>query len=168
MHRQLKNEPCYAPLFIQSLPVRIPNKMTEAECFLIRYPSPDLIDTTANKLRYYRYKNALLQREIADYAGIDRGTYINYESSDHQQYDLNRLSRIAELFEVDISCLLDDYNCFLYEGQGKCVKQIRKQLKLTQYEFGIKLGVSAGTIKRYESNKICMFKSTYEKLMKLL
>jgi transcriptional regulator with XRE-family HTH domain len=54
-----------------------------------------LLDTTADKLRYYRNMKGLLQREIADHAGIDRSTYIKYESRAHGLYDFDVLAKIA-------------------------------------------------------------------------
>ena len=38
--------------------------------FLQHYPTPDLLNTTADKLRWYRLKNGYLQSEIADMIGV--------------------------------------------------------------------------------------------------
>ena len=104
-----------------------PRKLTDAEKFNIQYPNPAMLTTTADKLRYYRYKKSLLQREVADYAGINESTYIHYENPEHDYYPMDKLDRIAELLEVDITDLLDEYNRFLYDGQGWQIRKIRQK-----------------------------------------
>lgn len=123
-----------------------------------------MLTTTADKLRYYRYKKSLLQREIADYAGINESTYIHYENPEHDYYPVDKLSRIAELLEVKITDLLDEYNRFLYDGQGWQIRKIRKSMRLTQYQFGKLYGVSAGAVKRWESGKVRVTKGTWGKI----
>lgn len=125
-----------------------------------------MLTTTADKLRYYRYKKSLLQREVAEYAGINKNTYIHYESLNHDYYPIDKLSRIAELLEVDITELLDEYNQFLYDGQGWQIRKIRKSMGLTQYQFGKRYDVSQGAVKRWESGKMRVSKKTWERLRK--
>ena len=102
---------------------------------------------------------------MADYVGIDRSTYIHYEN-DSDYYQPDKLVKIAELLEVDISNLLDDYNAFLYQGQGLQIRNLRKAMKLTQREFGKRSGAYAGTVKRWERDMIHIFKNTWIKLFK--
>jgi len=102
----------YAPLFIHSFNLFTPHKLVDAEKFNITYSDPSQLISTADKLRYYRYKKALLQRDIADYAGIDRSTYNSYEHDGRDYYPLQTMQKIAEILEVDIMDLLDDYNMF--------------------------------------------------------
>ena len=45
------------------------------------------------------------------------------------------MEKIAQLFEVPVERLLDDYNLFLRNGQGKQIKAIRMKLGLTQREY---------------------------------
>ncbi len=52
-------------------------------------------------------------RDVADYAGIDRSTYVHYEEYGKDLYPLEHMERIAQLFEVPVESLLDDYNLFL-------------------------------------------------------
>ena len=73
----------------------------------------------------------LLQRDVAEYAGIKRATYSSYEENVRDYCPVDTLKRIAKLFEVDITNLLDDYNTFLYNGQAEQLKGLRKQLGLT-------------------------------------
>lgn len=124
-----------------------------------------MLTTTADKLRYYRYKKSLLQREVAEYAGINESTYIHYENPDHDYCSVDKLDRIAELLEVKITDLLDEYNRFLYDGQGWQIRKIRKSMGLTQYQFGKLYGVSAGAVKRWESGKVRVTKGTWTKVL---
>ena len=87
--------------------------LVEAEKFNIRFPDPSEITETADKLRWYRYRKALLQREVAEYAGIDRSTYIHYEEYGRDYYPLDKMEKIAEILGVPVTELLDEYNRFL-------------------------------------------------------
>ena len=55
------------------------------------------------------------------------------------------MEKIAQLFEVPVDTLLDDYNLFLRNGQGKQIKAIRMKLGLTQREYADRLGISLST-----------------------
>lgn len=84
------------------------------------------ISETADKLRWLRYQKGLWQRDVADYAGIDRSTYVHYEEYGKDAYPLEHMERIAQLFEVPVDSLLDDYNLFLRNGQGEQIKAIKR------------------------------------------
>jgi len=155
-----------APLYIHSFCFLRPHSLTEAEKFNILNPDPDLITNTADKLRYYRYKKHLFQFAVADYAGIDRTTYSNYEEKNRDYYPLDKLCKIAELLEVDVTCLLDEYNLFLFNGQGNQLKALRKSRKITQRDFAKCLDVHHGTVKKWEAERVRLLKSTYEKIFK--
>ena len=47
--------------------------------------------------------------------------YIHYESTSHKIYELDKLQLLADLYQVDIECLLDDYMLFLYRVQAETV-----------------------------------------------
>ena len=67
-----------APLQILKFPVVLPHKFLDAEKFNLRFSDASEITEIADKLRWYRYQKGLRQRDAADYAGIDRSTYIHY------------------------------------------------------------------------------------------
>lgn len=124
------------------------------------------ITETADKLRWLRYQKGLRQRDVADYAGIYRSTYIHYEEYGKDFYSPKHMEKIAQLFEVPVERLLDDYNLFLRNGQGKQIKAIRMKLGLTQREYADKLGISLCNLKQWEQNRKQLFKSTWEKYFK--
>mgnify|MGYP002535848301 FL=1 len=155
-----------APLQILQFPVILPHKFQDAEKFNLQFPDFSEITETANKLRWLRYQKGLRQRDVADYAGIDRSTYVHYEESGKDLYPPEHMERIAQLFEVPVETLLDDYNLFLRKGQGEQIKAIRTKLGLTQREYADKLSVSLGSLKQWEQNRKQIFKSTWEKYFK--
>ena len=129
-----------APLQILKFPVVLPHKFLDAEKFNLRFSDASEITEIADKLRWYRYQKGLRQRDAADYAGIDRSTYIHYEEAGRDFYPKEHMEKLAELFEVPLEDLLDDYNLFLLRGQGAQIKAIRQRLGLTQKVYAAQLG----------------------------
>ena len=155
-----------APLQILKFPVVLPHKFLDAEKFNLRFSDASEITEIADKLRWYRYQKGLRQRDAADYAGIDRSTYIHYEEAGRDFYPKEHMEKLAELFEVPLEDLLDDYNLFLLRGQGAQIKAIRQRLGLTQKAYAAQLGVPLQKFKRWEQGTVQIFKSTWEKYFK--
>lgn len=155
------------PMYLHSFRFIAPKKVSEAQKFALEFPTADKIETVADKLRYYRYKKGLYQSDVADYLGIDKGTYIDYETPDRDYYSAEVMEKIAELFCVNIYDLLDAYNKFLYDGQGRNIKELRKQLGITPKKLAKLMNVELYKVKRWEQEEVRMFKSTWEKLMML-
>ncbi len=153
----------FAPLFIYSFALLAPHHLLESEKFNIRFADPSEITEIADKLRWYRYKKALLQREVADYIGVDRSTYIHYEEMGRDYYPIENMEKLAVLFGVPVTELLDDFNMFLYKDQGKQIREKRLSLNMTQSEYAQMLGVNLGNLKKWEQNRVRIFKSTWEK-----
>lgn len=153
------------PMYLHSFRFITPKKVSEAQKFALKFPNPDMITNVADKLRYYRHKKGLYQIDVADYLGINRETYSGYEEYHKDSYTPATMDKIAELFEVNVYDLLDDYNKFLYEGQGRNIKAIRKRLDITQKELAELMNVKISQIKKWEQDKSRMFKCSYEKLI---
>ena len=129
--------------------------------------SPDDLKTVADKLRYYRLLKNLKQSDVAEYIGLDRSIYSGYETASRDYYKPEIMDKIAELFEVDVSLLLDDYAMFIYNGQGAYIKTLRTKQKISQSTLAEMMGVELFKVKQWEQNKRRMFKSTWEKITKL-
>ena len=155
-----------APLQILKFPAVLPHKFLDAEKFNLRFSDASEITEIADKLRWYRYQKGLRQRDAADYAGIDRSTYIHYEEAGRDFYPKEHMEKLAELFEVPLEDLLDDYNLFLLRGQGAQIKAIRQRLGLTQKAYAAQLGVPLQKFKRWEQGNVQIFKSTWERYFK--
>ena len=153
----------FSPLFIYSFPLLAPHHLLESEKFNLRFPDPDTMTETADKLRWHRYRKAMLQREVADYIGVERSTYIHYETVGRDYYPIENMKKLAALFEVPVTELLDDFNKFLYYDQGKQIREKRMSLHMTQREYADKLGVSLCNLKKWEMNRVRIFKSTWER-----
>ncbi len=155
----------YAPLYIHSFQLLQPRKLLEAERFNIQYTDPAKIATVADKLRYYRHKKALRQKDVAEKTGIHLATYCAYEQEDRKiPYPFEKLGKVAELFDAKITDLLDQYNLFLYNGQGQQIRALRQSLGLTKKEFGKLYGFHAHTVNQWENDNIQILKSTWVKL----
>ena len=114
----------------------------------------------------FRYKKALLQKDVAKEVGINQSTYISYESNSRDYYPIDILEKISILYEVNVIELLDEYNLFLYKGQGLQLKRFRKELGLTQKALANKLNVHTRTVRQWEKDRVRMQKNTYIKIFK--
>ena len=164
MVRHYNGVAAYAPMYTHILKLLQPHKLTEAEKFNLDYPNPAMLTTIADKLRYYRYQKALKQNDAADYTGIFRSTYTHYENG-MGTYPLDKLEKTAELLEVSIYDLLDDYHLFLWTGQGKQLKMLQKERALTQKAVAELMGVNIASVKRWEFEKVTIPKDIWRKLV---
>lgn len=153
-----------APLYIHSFDVLHNPRLMAAETFMNSCSDPSHLMHTGDKLRYYRYSKALLQKEVAAYAGMDVSTYNGYEQKQRDSYPLKTMKKIAEILQVQLTQLLDEYNLFLYHGQAKQIHDLRKSMELTQREFGKLYGVNHRTVDRWEKDKIQMSKTNWVKM----
>lgn len=119
------------PLQILQFPVVLPHKLQDAEKFDLQFSDLMEITETADKLRWLRYHKGLRQRDEAAYIGMDRSAYVHYKEYMKDFYPMEHMEKIAQLFEVSVETLLDDYNLFLRKGQGEQIKAIRLKLGLT-------------------------------------
>lgn len=158
-----RNGVCSA-LYVEHIPLRRTKLRSDSVLCNLRYNNPEQIPHTADRLRYFRCQKNLHQSEVADYAGIDRSTFIGYEDCTRDSYPLDKLQKIAEFLQVDIDELLDNYNRFLYEGQGRNLKTLRKNLRMTQTEFSKLLQTPLSTLKRWEQNQVRMTKGMWERV----
>ena len=130
------------------------------------YSLPTDFQTVSDKLRYYRIKCGLFQKEMAELLKIDRSTYARYESGTLTSYSINVIKMCAEIFGIEADKLLDEYNRFIFEGQGEQVKVKRLEFGLTQGEFGKLFGVSKNTVRRWENDSIKMSRKFWERIFK--
>lgn len=157
----------YAPLYIHSFRFLTNRHLTKAQSFLFKNPNPEKLTTVSDKLKWYRYQNGLLQSEVAKVMGVDRTTCSRYEENVLEAYPLDKLTKAAEFFEIDVTSLLDDYNLFLYRGQGQQIKRLRKSLNLTQSKFAKYIGVPLGTLKKWEQNRVNIQKKTFHRILEI-
>jgi len=153
----------FAPKYTHHVPLRRAKRQCDAALCNLQYSSLEDIPTTAEKLRWLRYQRNLFQVEVADYAGLERSTYIGYEEGARDSYPPDKLAKIAALFQVPADDLLDEYNRFLAR-QGEAVRIIRRERGLSQEGFAAALGVSESAVRRWESEKTKMTKGMWERV----
>lgn len=153
----------FAPKYIHRVPLRRAKRQCDAALCNLQYRSVEDIPATAEKLRWLRCQRNLYQVEVADYAGLERSTYIGYEEGARDSYPPDKLAKIAALFGVPAEDLLDEYNRFLAR-QGEEVQAIRRECGLSQEQFAALLGVSESAVRRWENEKAKMTKGIWERI----
>lgn len=133
--------------------------------FLLAYPDVSSLQTVGDKLKWYRLKHDLMQKECASVMQIDRSTYSAYEDNAVDAYPLDKLQKIAEYYHIDITKLLDDYNLFLLNDQGRQVRALRQEMHMTRREFADYCHIPANSIKNWEMNRTRMAKQSLIKLL---
>ena len=131
-------------------------------------PVPNLTTPPENlpdKLRYYRQRAGLLQRDVARKLGIDRNTYSRYESPTRERYPEEKLKALAELYGLPQKELSDGYNEFL-KNQGDIISEKRRDLGLTQKEFAKRVGTKLANLKRWERGEVAVSWEMWEKFFK--
>ena len=63
---------------------------------------------------------------------------------------------------MPVTDLLDEYNLFLYRGQGKLIKEYRLSLGLGKEPFARMLGVSESSVRVWEKDKKRINKHSWE------
>ena len=166
----LSEDTCYGtkryPIYVERINMSIPQCVTDVEILNMRYSNPSKIDSTADKLRWYRYKYSLLQKDVADKIGVDLSVYKRYESPNHEHYPRKQMDKLSELYGVPVEALFDEYNLFLYNDQGKQIRSIRQNLGMSRNVYAKKIGVQPRSLKRWEQNSTRVLKSIWERCFK--
>lgn len=114
-----------------------------------------------NKIKELREKENVSQRKLAEYMGIQRSSYNQFE----QQYDIipiKRLNQVANYFNVSIDYLFDltihpQYNNshqdIDMEKSSQRLKEFRKKNKLTQNKLSLKLNASPSVLAHHENKR---------------
>ena len=118
-----------------------------------------------DKLRYYRQRAGLLQREVARKLGIDRNTYSRYESPNRGRYPQEILNALTDLYGLPQKELSDGYNKFL-KKQGDKIREKRRDLGLTQKEFAAIIGTKLSNLKRWERGEVAVSREIWENCFK--
>lgn len=156
----------YAPLYIHVFRLIAPRKLLEAQLFNQQYHSYEEIENVQDRLRWCRHHMGLMQKEVAALVGITRGNYIDLETAAVDHYPKEVVDRLAKVFEVPPEDLLDEYNRFLYDGQGKGIREHRLQRALTQTGLAKELGIDPSNIQVWEAEKKRISKASWEKYFK--
>lgn len=158
----------YAPLYIHTFRFIAPRKLLEAQLFNQQYHDYKEIDNVPDRLRWCRHQMGLMQKEVADLLDITRGHYIDFEMGYVDYYPKEIVDKLAEVFGVPVWDLLDDYNRFLYKGQGRLITEYRESLGMKKKPFARWLHLDAGLLRAWEADKKRISKNSWEKYFKEL
>ncbi len=153
----------YAPLCIHSFRLIAPRKLLEAQLFNRQYHSFDEITNVSERLRWLRHQKGWMQKEVAELLGIPRTKYIEYETGSVKHYPKEIVDKISALYQISVDDLLDDYNRFLYHGQGKLIKDYRESHGLNKKQFARQLQIDPSTIRIWENEEKQMIKDSWKK-----
>ncbi len=101
------------------------------------------------QLIYYRKFRGLLGKELAALIGVSHATIVNYENL-KSPFDYNNAIKIAEVLQIDKGLLFDDFNRFIDYPYHQKLKEIRKELNMTQIEFAAFSGINRSTLSAWE------------------
>lgn len=131
-----------------------------------KYHSYEEIDNVPDRLRWCRHHMGLIQEEVAEQIGISRIQYIDFESGYIDYYPKEIVDKLSMLYGVPVDDLLDDYNRFLYKGQGKTIQEYRESLGMKKKPFARMLGISPTLLREWEADKKRMNINSWEKYFK--
>ena len=143
-------------MYIHSFRLIAPRRLLEAQLFNQQYQNYEDIPNVQDRLRWCRHHMGLMQKEVADLIGITRGHYIDFEIVD----------KLAELYQIPVDDLLDDYNRFLYKGQGKMIREYRESLGLKKKQLARLIGVDPNLLRAWEADQKRMNINSWNKYFK--
>lgn len=156
----------YAPLCINTFRLIAPRKLVEAKLFNQQYHNYEEIENVPDRLRWCRYQMGLMQKEVADKIGISRCHYIDYEIGGVDYYPKEIVDKLAQLFGVPVTDFLDEYNLFLYKGQGKMIQEYRLSLGMKKKPFARWLQINVSLLREWETERKRISKNSWEKYFK--
>lgn len=156
----------YAPLCIHTFRLIAPRKLLEAQLFNQQYHNYEEIDNVPDRLRWCRHHMGLMQKEVAEQIGITRGHYIDFEVGYVDYYPKEIVDKLAAFYEIPVTDLLNDYNLFLYKGQGKMIREYRESLGLKKKAFAKMIGLDPNLLRAWESDQKRMNIHSWKKYFK--
>ena len=156
----------FAPLYILSFRVTAAKKISEAFSLNRKYRHYEDIASIPDRLRWRRHELGLLQKEVAAKIGVTRSVYNSLETSETQSCDPEVLNRLAALYRVPVSDLLDGYSRFLLSGQGQAIQQLRASLNMTREQFADHLHTDVRNILAWETEKKRISRRMWERYFK--
>ncbi|MBU5677882.1 helix-turn-helix transcriptional regulator [Alkaliphilus sp. MSJ-5] len=100
-------------------------------------------------LKLLRTEKKVTQKEVADYLGVARTTYTQYETGASEP-DINTIIKIANYFGVSSDTLLGIENNEI----GSAIKEEREKQGLSVKDLAESLGVTLKDVLEYETNGI--------------
>lgn len=118
-------------------------------------------------LRYHRTFQGLSTKELADKVGIVPATLNLYEKDKHP-IKYHTAVALAEALDIDRRELFDAYASFVDYPCHECLREVRKDLSLTQEQIAKEIGVAQNTYSSWEKGTRTPRRQEYERIVWLL
>ena len=115
-------------------------------------------------LRYYRLRNNLTARQLAEQVGFVPAALLKYEQGlTPIPYDI--AVKISEQLKIDTELLCDSFVEFIAAPYTSALKVIREELKLNQREFAEFIGLKASYYYQMEKGNRRPSRKVYQQIM---
>ena len=156
----------YLPLFIHTFTLYSPRKREDAEKLNFRYRNYEEITDIPDRMRWCRHHLGLLKKDVAEHIGISESQYSHYETGHADHIPKETADKLAAFYHIPVNDLLDDYNHFLYHGQGQALLAHRKKLGMKKKPYARMLGVEESLYRAWESEKKQVSRKSWEKYLR--
>ena len=141
----------FASLYILSFRVTQAKKISEAFSLYRKYRRYADINNVPDRLRWRWHALGLLQKVAAVQIGVSRSVYNSLETGEAGSYDPAVMDKLASLYGIPVSDLLDDDHRFLLNGQGQAIRALRSSLGMTRKQFAEHLHTDVRNIQAWET-----------------
>lgn len=119
--------------------------------------------TPAALLRYYKRRNGLTPRQLAESVRIIPATVLMYERG---QFPIPYQTAVAmaEILEIDKNLLFDDFAQFMDYHYNDKLQEVRKIYGLNQAIFAEKAGISLSIYSKWEGGSRQPSRKMYQQL----
>ncbi|MBO4563761.1 MAG: helix-turn-helix transcriptional regulator [Clostridia bacterium] len=166
MYRSDGNRVRLAPLCIHSFRVIVPRSFEDKKAFNTKYRFYEDIDNVPSRLKWCRMHLGLEQKEVAAQVGISEGQYSDMEIGKKDYIPKDTADKLARLYNVPVTDLLNDYARFLYYGQGKAIRGYRQSLGMGERPFAKFIGTDICTLRAWEREEIGISMQTWGRCFK--
>ena len=156
-------KPRFAPLAVHRFRLVAPRNLPEAQRVTRQYHSYMEIGNVPDRLRWCRLHLGLLQREVAERVGITTPFYIDLETGACEHTPDAVMERLAALYGVPVTDLLDGYNRFLYAGQARQIQALRQRTGLSRAAFARQTGISESSLRAWETETKTISKKCWDR-----
>lgn len=156
----------YLPLFIQTFKLYSPRKREAAEKLNLQYRSYEEITDIPDRMRWCRHHLGLMQKEVAEHIGVTEAQYMDYETGYAACIPSETADKLAAFYQIPVDNLLDDYNRFIYCGQGQALLSHRQKLGMKKKPYARMLGVEPNLYRMWEAEKKRVSRKSWEKYLR--
>ena len=117
----------------------------------------------SDNLRYYRQRNNLTTRQLAEQIGVVPATIVMYENGKHPiPYDV--AIKLADVLKIEVSLLYDEFSRFLAVPYTEALKSVRMALGLSQKAFAEQIEVIPSYYYKLEEGNRRPSRKVYQKI----